>query len=119
MSLVIRLRDNFEWEAYEKAVQKILNCKHPIVVTWDLRALTKIPWEHVSKTLGLLMKIESLNQEHIIKSILLLPNKEWKKVLKFLFRISPPKTPIELSIESPDPLDYSPLYQQKYKTRVL
>ena len=119
MSLVIRLRDNFEWEAYEKAVQKILNCKHPIVVTWDLRDLTKIPWGHVSKTLGLLMKIESLDQEHIIKSIILLPNKEWKKVLKFLFRISPPKTPIELSIESPDPLDYSPLYQQKYKTRVL
>ena len=69
MSLVIRLRDNFEWEAYEKAVQKILNCKHPIVVTWDLRDLTKIPWGHVSKTLGLLMKIESLDQEHIIKSI--------------------------------------------------
>ena len=33
MSLVVRLRDNFEWEAYETAIQKIMNCKHPIVVT--------------------------------------------------------------------------------------
>ncbi len=118
MSLVIRLRDNFEWEAYEKAVQKILNSTHPIVVTWDLRALTKIPWEYVSKTIGLLMSIESLDQNHIIKSRLLLPNKEWKKLLKFIFRISPPKTPIELSIESNDALDLQ-MYKQKHKTRVL
>ena len=118
MSLVIRLRDNFEWEAYEKAVQKILDCKHPIVVTLDLRALTKIPWESVSKTLFLLVKIESVSQEHITKSILLLPNKEWKKVLKFIFRISPPKTPIELSIEPLESLE-PPLIQRKYKTRVL
>ena len=115
MSLVIRLRDNFEWESYERAVQKILNCKHPVVVTWDLRALTKIPWNHISKTLGLLVKIESSNQEHITKSIILLPNKEWKKVLNTLFKISPPKTPVELSIESVNSV-VTP--QQKYKMRV-
>ena len=120
MSLVVRLRDNFEWEAYETAIQKIMNCKHPIVVTWDLRSLTKIPWEHLSKTLGLLVKIESLNQEHITKSILLLPNKEWKKVLKFLFKISPPKTPVELSIGAHYSNDSSglPSYQKKYQTKV-
>lgn len=120
MSLVVRLRDNFEWEAYETAIQKIMNCKHPIVVTWDFRSLTKIPWEHVSKTLGLLMKIESLNQDHITKSIILLPNIEWKKALNFIFKISPPKTPVVLSIDSPysEISDESIGYQKKYKTRV-
>ncbi len=101
MSLVIRLRDNFEWEAYEKAVQKILNYQTPVIVTWDLRGLTKIPWKHVSKQINLLLKIEPLTQDHIIKSILLLPNKEWKNILAFMFRFAPPQTPVELSITPP------------------
>ena len=109
MSLVIRLRDNFEWEAYEKAVQKILDCKHPIVVTWDLRALTKIPWKHLSKTIKLLVKIEHLDQDHITKSVLLLPNQEWKKMLNIIFRLAPPQPPVELSIASQP-------YQSKIKS---
>lgn len=102
MSLVIRLRDNFQWDAYEKAVQKILNYQTPVIVTWDLRALTKVPWEHLSKTLKLLVNIEHVPQKHITKSILLLPNKEWKNFLNFIFRLSPPQTPVELSIDSID-----------------
>ena len=99
MSLIIRLRDNFEWEAYEKAVQKLMNYKKPVIVTWDLTSLTKIQWEHVAKTLKLLGKISHLPQEHIVKSIILLPSKEWKNCLNIVFRLSPPQTPVELFIE--------------------
>lgn len=98
MSLVIRLRDNFEWDAYEKVIRKILDYQTPIIVTWDLRALTKIPWKYVSKQINLLLKIEHLTQDHIVKSILLLPNKEWKNVLALIFRLAPPQTPVELSV---------------------
>ena len=100
MSLVIRLRDNFEWDAYEKAIQKIMYYQTPVIVTWDLRGLTKVPWKHVSKTIKLLIKTNNLAQDHITKSILLLPNTEWKKVLNLVFRLAPPLTPVELSIES-------------------
>jgi len=100
MSLVIRLRNNFDWDAYEKAIQKILNYKTPVIVTWDLRGLTKIPWKHVSKTVKLLVKTNHLSQDHIIKSILLLPNKEWEKLLTLIFRMAPPQTPVELFIAS-------------------
>lgn len=100
MSLIIRLRDNFEWGAYEKAIQKIMDYQTPVVVTWDLRALTKVPWEHLSKTLKLLGKIAHLPQKHIVKSIILLPSTEWEKILNFIFRLSPPQTPVELSIDS-------------------
>ena len=117
MSLVIRLRDNFRWDAYEKAVQKILNYQTPVIVTWDLRALTKVPWEHVTKTLKLLKKIAHLPQKHIIKSIILLPSKEWKNFLNFIFRLSPPQTPVELSIDSIDiGKSQSPsLYKNKFR----
>ena len=106
MSLVICLQDNFEWEAYEKAIQKILNYQTQVIVTWDLRGLTKIPWKHLSKTVKLLVKIEHLNQDHITKSVLLLPNKEWKKMLNIIFRLAPPQTPVELSIASHESQTY-------------
>ena len=77
-----------------------MNYKTPIVVTWDLRGLTKIPWKHVSKTVKLLVKTNHLTQDHIIKSILLLPNKEWEKLLTLIFRMAPPQTPVELFIAS-------------------
>ena len=119
MSLVVRLKDNFEWKAYEKTVQKIMNYKTPIIVTWDLRSLTKIPWEHVYKTVKLLLKIEHLAQDHIIKSIILLPNKEWKNVLNCIFRLSPPQTPVELSIDSVKEVDSRTCYQYKESSRII
>ena len=117
MSLVVRLRDNFEWDAYEKVIQKILNYQTPVIVTWDLRALTKVPWEHLSKTLKLLVNIEHLDQEHITKSIILLPNKKWKNILNFMFCLSPPQTPVELSIDSGDMVNSR--YPYKTKSRVI
>ena len=119
MSLIVRLKDNFEWRAYEKTVQKILDYKTPVIVTWDLRALTKIPWEHVYKTIKLLLKIEHLAQDHITKSIILLPNKEWKNVLNFIFRLSPPQTPVELSIDAVKAVNSQPYYQYKEKSRIM
>ncbi len=100
MSVIIQVRDGFEWNSYEKAVEEILESATPLLVTWDLRSMTRVPWEHVRKQITLMLRIQPTIETHIKKNVILLPNRSWKNVLDVLFKAVPPKTPVELRVSS-------------------
>ena len=99
MSVVIRFNDGFQWEEFKSSIDKILSLEYPVDVTWDLRHLTRIPWELLSRQVHLMNKIQPKVKAHIKDTVVLLPNKEWKNTLKLLFSIVPPQTPVELKVE--------------------
>ena len=92
------MEDNFDWPEYEKSIANILEANTPLTVTWDLRSMSRIPWEHVAKQIDLMIRIQPIAQDHISKNIILLPNQKWANTLKFLFGVVPPQSPVELHV---------------------
>lgn len=99
MSAVVRFKDNFDWDSFEKAVAQIFDMKTPLVVTWDFRAMSRVPWEHVSKQVAFMGRLQPLAQDHILKNIILVPSNTWKNTLNFMFGLVPPQTPVEIQVE--------------------
>lgn len=95
----INFSDGFVWTEYEAALREIFAMGQSIEVTWDVRRLTRFPWEHMKKQIILMNQFPSEIQQHIKKNTILLPNVKWKKALKLVLRIVPPKTPVKLEVE--------------------
>jgi len=92
----IIITDDFHWEEYKKQVDKIMYSNTLLSVTWDLSKMTKIPWNYIPKQIELMTHYRPIMPLHIKNNTIILPNKEWKKILEFIFTIFPPTTPIFL-----------------------
>ncbi len=97
--MVIRVQDGFLWKEFEDVMEKIMSFDEQLDITWDLRALTRVPWEHLGKQINLMVGIQPNVKEHIKDTTILLPTQQWKKVLTAMFRVVPPTTPVKLKVE--------------------
>ena len=93
ISYIISLQDEFVWKEYKEQVETIMESRIPLVVTWDLSQLSYVPWVHIWKQVTLMIHYRPIMAQHIKNNIIILPNKKWKEVLEFLFKIVPPVAP--------------------------
>ena len=96
---IISLEDEFIWQEYKEQVDEIMKSQIPLTVIWDLSKLTYVPWKYEWKQIYLMLHYRPIIQQHIKNNIIILPNKEWKKTLEFIFTIVPPVSPTKLHYE--------------------
>ncbi len=94
----IKISDGFVWSDYEAALREIFAMGRAIEIVWDVRQMTKFPWEHLTKQIVLMTQFPKESQAHIKQNIILVPNVKWKNAIKIVLRLVPPKTPVKLEV---------------------
>ena len=92
----IIITDNIDWNEYKKKVDEIMCSDILLSITWDLSEMTIIPWQYIPKQIELMKYYRPIMPLHIKDNIVILPNKQWKQILEFIFTIIPPIVPISL-----------------------
>ena len=94
----IKISDGFVWADYEAALREIFAMGRTIEIVWDVRRMTRFPWEHVTKQIVLMTQFPKEAQAHIKQNTILLPNDKWKKATQVVLRLLPPTTPVKLEV---------------------
>lgn len=97
MTTIISLKDNFDWNNYVNDVyKKIININNKVIVIWDLTKLTKPPRKYFKKQILLMYKLRNKLWKNLIKSIVVVSNKECYEFLNLLFKYYTPERPVEI-----------------------
>ena len=101
--IVIRVTDQTVFEDYEREVmQRLIDAPGPPVhVVWDLRDLTRVPWELLGAQVALMKRIRERIWQRIVKSTIVTSSESTRSFLNAIFSLYTPMRPVQIASEMP------------------